>query len=586
MVQPEQVVDTYLAQWLETDLSNRASVACEHDSDTSEITHESGIVTALYRSCRTQLSRLSAVLASSSQRCRILLTESRSKLVIFGGSLENGRLESCLNVNDEVKDDILLILYEIGTILAYDIFQHACKDLVAFRDDDTSTTLKGCLASVKAALTAESGSDTSEDESASEDDKRPSDSVNARTLERQCLRPLAKNVDLLMLLYPTLEQIFRDQHQPPRARLPRPIPKISVTGSALPYVHNVRDKFPKADKDLAERLGEANWQRHERLRAARTSGASEQPILAKAELPKSIFQPISEFRDSALGESLASSSARAPSVASHSSYLSSIEGGEKEHFRVPKMPAGADYHIAFSCPYCGERASMRNRIDWKMHVFADLQAYICTHPKCSEGWATFPSRRKWFEHETTYHMTRNRFRCTQLNCTLVLEMEEEYLAHVRGSHAISFETSANKWSLLNAATISTVQPVESLRCPLCHISDWTTYRKYEKHLGKHQEEIALCALPPSAYDNDNDDDHDAGGHEGAYDSASSTSRKEVNDLEGHDGLGPDKRDAQTSNLSRRRSRLPTNNVIFVGSMINHHHLRIKSLNCTLERDGP
>jgi len=119
MVRSEKAVDVHWAQWLELDLSDKASDASEHDLGHSETTHESGIVTALYRSCQTQLSRLSTVLASPSRRCRTILADIRSKLVIFGGSLDNGGLESCLNADDEVKDDILLILYEIGKILAF-----------------------------------------------------------------------------------------------------------------------------------------------------------------------------------------------------------------------------------------------------------------------------------------------------------------------------------------------------------------------------------------------------------------------------------------------------------------------------------
>ncbi|KIV87198.1 hypothetical protein PV11_02760 [Exophiala sideris] len=516
MDRSETVVDLNVAKWLETKPNSETFDASEHELDHSETAHDSGIVTALYQSCQAQLSRLSAILASPSRRRRLFVTDIRTKLVIFGGSLEDGKLESFLNADDELKDDILLILYEIGTILAYDVFQGASKDLIAFRDDDTSTRLRDLLASAKAALDTESGSDTSEDSSASEDGKRSSDSGDGRKLEQQCLRLLARNVDLLMTLYPTLEQAFRDKHRRPRARLPWAMQKFSVTSKAWPYVHNVRDKFPLAANDLAERLGEVNWQRHRRLRAIKT------PEIMGSEKPKSVFKPISEFRDSALGDSLASKSAKAVSVASHSSYMSSNEGGDKQHFRVPNLPAGASYGRVFACPYCEEEVSMRNRIDWKMHVFEDLQAWICTHPECPEGSVTFPSRRKWFEHEEKCHMTAKHFRCTQRECHMIFQSQDSFLSHARFDHSISVETPAVKWSILNAATISTLQPVDGLQCPLCQTGDWITYRSYEKHLGKHQEEIALCALPPSNEgDDDDEEDEDGGEGERADDAASS-----------------------------------------------------------------
>jgi len=140
-----------------------------------------------------------------------------------------------------------------------------------------------------------------------------------------------------------------------------------------------------------------------------------------------------------------------------------------------------------------------------MHVFADLQAYICTRSECPQGFTTFPSRRKWFEHEKTCHLTRHFFQCTQVRCDLIFETQERFLRHVHADHVNSLETPAIKWSLLDAASVSTLQPVEVLKCPLCQNADWTTYRKYEKHLGKHQEEIALCALPPCS-DGDGEDE--------------------------------------------------------------------------------
>ena len=41
---------------------------------------------------------------------------------------------------------------------------------------------------------------------------------------------------------------------------------FEVSGPALVYVRNIKDKYPDADEELVRRLGQANWERHVRLR--------------------------------------------------------------------------------------------------------------------------------------------------------------------------------------------------------------------------------------------------------------------------------------------------------------------------------
>src|SRR6202012_1486001 len=165
-----------------------------------------------------------------------------------------------------------------------------------------------------------------------------------RAMEVHCLHPLATYVDLLMDLCPTLEQKYHDMHKSNPRRLPRPLQEnVAVTPAAMPYVTNVRDKFPQANQELVKRLGEANWQRHERLRALQAHGPASEPQAVQDS--KSVFQ------DSALGSSIRTRSQRAESVASHSSFVSSIGGEEKGHFKVPGLPHGASYGSAIPCPF-------------------------------------------------------------------------------------------------------------------------------------------------------------------------------------------------------------------------------------------
>lgn len=186
-----------------------------------------------------------------------------------------------------------------------------------------------------------------------------------RNLDARCLRPLTNYVNLLMDLCPTLEQTYTDMHDG-SSRYPQRLlhDTISVTPAAVPYVGNVQDKFPRASQELVRRLGEANWQRHERLRAIQIHGPTSEPITVKD--AKSLFRPVSQFQDSALGSSIRTQSQRAESTASHSSFVSSSADQEKGHFRVPPLPRGASYGETFACPYCGMTVSkVKNRVDWK-----------------------------------------------------------------------------------------------------------------------------------------------------------------------------------------------------------------------------
>ncbi|KAJ9606165.1 hypothetical protein H2200_009126 [Cladophialophora chaetospira] len=344
-------------------------------------------------------------------------------------------------------------------------------------------------------------SDTDGEASSTTENEGPSDGAQAeRTVEAHCLRPVISYVDLLMDLCPTLEQTYNDMHKG-SSRRPQGLlhDAISVTPAALPYINNVKDKFPRAVQELVRRLGEANWQRHERLRSIQAHGPSSEPVIIRD--AKSLFRPVSQFQDSALGSSIRTQSQRAESNASHSSFVSSTADQEKGHFRVPPLPKGASYEETFVCPYCcGAVSKIKNRIDWKLHVFGDLNAYICTSGSCSL--VTFPSRKSWYEHEKTAHLTIRSLQC-QL-CVKTFENSDDFLRHADSAHGMTLDTVNLKTAALSVATVSRLKQVETLICPLCLEGGWFKHREYSTHLGRHLEEIALAALPPG-----NDDEEDA-----------------------------------------------------------------------------
>ena len=92
-----------------------------------------------------------------------------------------------------------------------------------------------------------------------------------------------------------------------------------------------------------------------------------------------------------------------------------------------------------------------------MHVYQDLQPYICSFADCSSGIKTFVSRREWGEHEFTEHCEKQP---KDLNRT-------------------SQDT-----------------------CPFCQTLPAGPRSQYVTHVGRHMQEISHAAIPISAMTDD------------------------------------------------------------------------------------
>jgi hypothetical protein len=141
-----------------------------------------------------------------------------------------------------------------------------------------------------------------------------------------------------------------------------------VSGPARSYILNIFDRFSKANPQLVERLGEANWQRHIALRNGLAKEAEIVHVVIE-EAPKSVFVPVSLFQDSGLGTSLPAHTSYAATSASHTSFVSSQADEESRGLRVPPTPKAVSKGIPFSCEICGQTlGQIKNRIDWKYYI--------------------------------------------------------------------------------------------------------------------------------------------------------------------------------------------------------------------------
>ena len=129
-----------------------------------------------------------------------------------------------------------------------------------------------------------------------------------------------------------------------------------------------------------------------------------------------------------------------------------------------------------------------------MHVFHDLQPYICCAPagECRDSLVTFPSRRLWADHEFSHHHAFDVWDCK--DCLKEFGSEQSYIKQVELDHYISSDGQPMQ-ILLNSAKRSVSKQVEDQECPLCLQTCFNSRRLLTKHLGGHMEEIALSSLP-------------------------------------------------------------------------------------------
>jgi hypothetical protein len=202
----------------------------------------------------------------------------------------------------------------------------------------------------------------SEDDDSDLDSEAEGESANERNVMDAIAADLRFYNHRLMDLMPSIE---RTAVQPAQLQGPNDHSALSpfqMSEPAHAYVIKVADKFPDAESKLVERLGEANWQRHVRIRQS-SGGTAE---IVPAEVPKSVFVPVSMFHDSGLGSSMPAQSAYAATAASHSSFKTTMTESQSGSYRVPPTPKEVYAGESFTCEICGHFLSkIRNRIDWK-----------------------------------------------------------------------------------------------------------------------------------------------------------------------------------------------------------------------------
>ena len=127
-----------------------------------------------------------------------------------------------------------------------------------------------------------------------------------------------------------------------------------------------------------------------------------------------------------------------------------------------------------------------------MHIFADLQPYICTFADCEDELAQFPNRAAWAEHEFSQHRITQSWSCPK--CPQAFISVSGWQSHIQEKHFLFF-SGHNCNVAKDMAHRTEATRIEDEECPLCRIVVGKPRRAFVKHVGRHMEEIALMALP-------------------------------------------------------------------------------------------
>ncbi|KAH6960034.1 hypothetical protein BKA56DRAFT_430303, partial [Ilyonectria sp. MPI-CAGE-AT-0026] len=268
-------------------------------------------------------------------------------------------------------------------------------------------------------------------------------------------------------------------------------------------VQHVRTKFSTASSYVVERLGKAISRRrqyfkyremhHQKMASGlETDGEVEDALQSTvaSSIPDHLKQTALDITNS-LDEEDASDTGR-----SQTSYATSAANAERP--KIPTLPQEAE-NGPFECPFCFLMISINSRRLWKKHLFADLRPYVCVSPDCPAPDQDFQRRYQWADHVQVYHW---KIWTCSLGCNQTFTSLKDMKRHLAKAHA-----AASKSSHLDSLLTLCSRPKptnDPAQCPLCDES-LPTLKHYQRHVGRHQEDLALFALPQLPGDEDEGD---------------------------------------------------------------------------------
>ncbi|KAF2136882.1 uncharacterized protein K452DRAFT_322128 [Aplosporella prunicola CBS 121167] len=313
-------------------------------------------------------------------------------------------------------------------------------------------------------------------------------------------------------------------------RRPAPVDRLNdkATDDTSCYQHfdvlYVKDKFPQLHEQVATRLGKLITRRRQLFlyrqshqinlrtnsvvpsitmktpeRVSTNSGEAQSVRHKDLHESKTQSQPESSNRTKAttfaapLVPVLLVDELVAPSVAESESKTSKAGSAftRELHIEIPPRPRNKDgIGIAqFICKYCQTTPYIRSSRDWKKHVLADIQPYVCTFPDCDLSEHLFEDKDAWYNHETQFH--RVKYSCNT-DGHKPYTSQSDFGKHMKEDHdqALDRDNSLRMLDLFRRKLNSS-----GGLCNLC----LRTTSNFKLHVSRHLEQIAMFALPRADY---------------------------------------------------------------------------------------
>ncbi|KAI1820532.1 hypothetical protein F4861DRAFT_54298 [Xylaria intraflava] len=258
---------------------------------------------------------------------------------------------------------------------------------------------------------------------------------------------------------------------------------------------HVEAKFPKASQTLITRLGRALSERrkyfkyreshHERLASdlldsgrsgigARSKVASSVPMAMRLTGSVPVFEECDEDERSDTDFSQASFAITAP---------------DSDPPSIPPLPKRA-YNGPFQCPFCFMVISVSNTYQWKKHVLRDLRPYVCLAEDCTSAGRQYDCYREWMNHMSQKHWKS--WACPY-RCGFDSTTETDLRQHITSIHGHKTEMALDAMIARSGRT-RTISPSSPVECPLCQ-DVLKSVQQYQRHVGRHQVDLAVFALP-------------------------------------------------------------------------------------------
>ncbi|KAK4447202.1 hypothetical protein QBC34DRAFT_410087, partial [Podospora aff. communis PSN243] len=280
-------------------------------------------------------------------------------------------------------------------------------------------------------------------------------------------------------------------------------------------IAHIESKWPTVEPWLAERLGKALSRRREYFRyreshhAKLSRGLDENDTASShgETRASSIPNHLKDKDAGPLGEQADLPAVleddRSDTGASQTSYATSFSG--EDGLKMPKLPEEAQDR-PFQCKFCYMIIVAEDRIAWRKHIYSDLQPYICLEKDCITPGQQFSRRHHWMEHTRTQHWVT--YTCL-LGCeSTSFNLPSEYRTHIAKEHSGSITEAEMDMTVKLSAQPRVLANSSTLRCPLCDDEDVVlrSEKQYQRHVGRHQEQLSLFALPQTFPDSDESSD--------------------------------------------------------------------------------